>query len=173
MYPLQENEVFAVLWLTRACQMCFGHYSVTRVQWASYGNWEKPMIHYFEMCAILTRQTEKTILDLFMKFRNILIHSFLVTCIFYYNYVCCTYIVKYEWCYRVCRWVHTIAGHCISIQHPVHSLSRHFLVILWWFLDVSFCLSVVELLFIVDISIIQCHTAVHPTGSNSLDQFKF
>ncbi len=26
MYPLQENEVFAVLWLTRACQMCFGHY---------------------------------------------------------------------------------------------------------------------------------------------------
>lgn len=147
--------------------------SITRVQWASYGNWEKPMIQLFWMCAILTRQTEK---QYWICLWNSEIFWYIVSCylhFFWFSIYVVLISLSMSECYRVYRWAHTIAGHCISIR-ILFTLSRHFLMILWWFLDVSFCLSVpVELLFIADISIIQCHTAVHPTGSNSLDQFKF
>lgn len=106
--------------------------SITRVQWASYGNWEKPMIQLFWMCAILTCHTEK---QSEICLRNSGIFGY--TGCFYLRRV---YVSAYmSECYRVYRCLHTIGGHCVTIR-ILFALSRHFHVILCWFLDEAFCL---------------------------------
>lgn len=149
--------------------------SITRVQWASYGNWEKPVTQLFWTCAILMCQTER-LSQICLRNSGIFIYAsahvscHCMQCVF--ECVCARSYHMTE-CYAVCMWVYTIAGRGITVS-ILFALSRHFLMILCWFLvePFIFLTVLVGLLFTADVSFTQCHTAVYPAENNSLNEIK-